>query len=101
MGVRHRSDAPIERFDEFLHRVATLARRHRYHCNTSENVLDAMVEFGDQPLSVLLVPLAPGDITDQALETCIMPFGVEFGLGGFLKPHFSAIRTYEAVRNRV
>src|SRR5262249_47632072 len=99
MSVRHRSDAPLECFDELIHRAAALACRHGYHCNTCENVLDAVVELGDQPLSVLLVPFAPSNVTDQALKAQVMPAGIELGLGGFLKPHFLAIRTYEAVRN--
>ena len=70
MSACHGLNAAFERFDELVHRSATVARAHGYDRNTRKYILDAMVELAHEQLYVLLGLPALGNVERNTKKMC-------------------------------
>src|SRR5215471_13295576 len=65
-------NASFELLDQFGHRVAALSRAVHHGDNTSEHVLDAVIELGDQQVLVLCCPLRSGHIANEGCGAALV-----------------------------
>ena len=72
-------DAPIESSNEFINRVAALARALSNHGNTCEHIFDAVIELGHQDVLMLLRPLTLRNVKSEASDPYKTPYGIELG----------------------
>ena len=86
VGVGHGSNAPIQCLNVLVERAAAVAHVLGYEGNAFQQILDAMIERGDEQALLVLGQLPRGDVEGQALDAYKMPHGVEFGLCRFLEP---------------
>jgi hypothetical protein len=96
VGTGHGSYAPIECLNVVVERTAVLAHVLGDGSNASQQILDVMVELGDEQALLVFKSLARGDVESKTLEAYKSPQSVEFRLCCFLEPDFPAIGALEA-----
>src|SRR5262249_34460940 len=96
VGTGHGSYAPIECLNVLVERTAVLAHALRDGSNASQQILDVMIELGDEQALLALKSFARGDVESKTIEAYKSPQGVKFGLCGFLQPDFPAVGSLDA-----
>ena len=71
--IGHGPNAPIERVNVVVERTAALAHVLGDGGNACQQILDVMIECGDQQALLVRGPLARGDVEREALETYKAP----------------------------
>src|SRR6476620_6210021 len=101
MGIDHRFKPPFERLNVRVKRDAVLAHASGNDGNSRKQILDVMIECGDQLALLIRGPLACRDVESKALQTYQAPDVAEFSLSCFLEPDHLAVRLLETKGNDI